>query len=875
MVLPDVAGEEYTSPLPEVLGSSGKGGPGKSERRKLSPPRLPEPSSRQATPERPPAKVHFSEDFSQDGNPENLDAGKAEPKPPSRWQYPSHRSLAAGIYLLLALVLAVWCTIKSINSEGTQWPPPGLLLPLVILSSPGSWAISLPMKLGARSQEPMGRFLAAAAVLPPAVAGQLLLRTAAGAEFSSCVAELAAVLGGMIQFLLLLGVSKPENFPIPMMLSFAIGLGHAVGVGTVSVILEEDVEDTTITGIWLISLFIFIMAGATAQLAWGVSFQSEQTLQTSKALRRLRNSIQEASPQDVELMDGGPMVISHYEETMKQVDAIWDALRYRPTLSEEVIFELGTAFHNVKGTLTSGKLYKTEVKGGLSLPPALPLMSSISESSQHNSQQLQYFRQVQSALDSERVEHIRQRGSSQSHSDDVEGVDLPHTIPGHSKTAPRGARSARSSVSIAADEQLQFLAQLHAGCHNDLTENELPEPMDKREATLAELGRWKFDAYAFERHHGNALLHAGFRIGSELLTEAGVTNFALPLRCFLQDLQRQYHTVPYHNYIHAADVLSSCTYFLSQDRRVSRAPLPALPRLATFVAAVIHDVGHFGRSNRYHVASHDPVAVLYNDQSPLENMHCTIGFSLLRQPQAALFRRPHMAMAEEDGCSGLPDADFTLLRRIVIEAVLATDMSKHFETLSRFKAAINYTESGDKNDISMPSEPSIYTESAADRAVRVVSVYLKAADIGHAGKPLDITRRMTIRIHMEFFSQGDEERELGLPISPLCDRNEVNIAISQVGFLRHLVTPLYKAVHFYITSDDFLIDCLNRLEANLNHWQSAEPCVTTQDVPDTHIEGIESVSPAIFSPGVFPQSQIVNLITGCDVAREQCAPGNF
>ena len=40
---------------------------------------------------------------------------------------------------------------------------------------------------------------------------------------------------------------------------------------------------------------------------------------------------------------------------------------------------------------------------------------------------------------------------------------------------------------------------------------------------------------------------------------------AFPFRCFLQDLQRQYHTVPYHNYIHAADVLSSCTYFLSQD----------------------------------------------------------------------------------------------------------------------------------------------------------------------------------------------------------------------------------------------------------------------------------------------------------------------
>ena len=36
----------------------------------------------------------------------------------------------------------------------------------------------------------------------------------------------------------------------------------------------------------------------------------------------------------------------------------------------------------------------------------------------------------------------------------------------------------------------------------------------------AELGRWKFDAYALERQHGNALLHAGFMIGSELLEEA-------------------------------------------------------------------------------------------------------------------------------------------------------------------------------------------------------------------------------------------------------------------------------------------------------------------------------------------------------------------
>ena len=33
----------------------------------------------------------------------------------------------------------------------------------------------------------------------------------------------------------------------------------------------------------------------------------------------------------------------------------------------------------------------------------------------------------------------------------------------------------------------------------------------------------------------------------------------------------------------------------------------------------------------------------------------------------------------------------------------------------------------------------------------------------------------------EFFRQGDKEKELGLPFSPLCDRNTTLIAESQIG----------------------------------------------------------------------------------------------
>lgn len=102
-------------------------------------------------------------------------------------------------------------------------------------------------------------------------------------------------------------------------------------------------------------------------------------------------------------------------------------------------------------------------------------------------------------------------------------------------------------------------------------------------------------------------------------------NFIQPLRGFLQDVQKQYHQVPYHNHVHAADVLSSSAYFLREERRLRCVRRKALSDLRTAgwvdsplapfqgsrplwppgppcifaledgLEAVIHDVGHFGR----------------------------------------------------------------------------------------------------------------------------------------------------------------------------------------------------------------------------------------------------------------------------------------
>ena len=51
----------------------------------------------------------------------------------------------------------------------------------------------------------------------------------------------------------------------------------------------------------------------------------------------------------------------------------------------------------------------------------------------------------------------------------------------------------------------------------------------------------------------------------------------------------------------------------------------------------------------------------------------------------------------------------------------------------------------------------------------------------------------------EFFAQGDQEAALGLPISPLMDRNNSSLPLSQINFIEFIVAPLFfkasRALH--------------------------------------------------------------------------------
>ena len=54
------------------------------------------------------------------------------------------------------------------------------------------------------------------------------------------------------------------------------------------------------------------------------------------------------------------------------------------------------------------------------------------------------------------------------------------------------------------------------------------------------------------------------------------------------------------------------------------------------------------------------------------------------------------------------------------------------------------------------------------------------ADLASPTKPLFLYCKWTNSITEEFFQQGDKEKELGLDVSPMCDRETATVEKSQV-----------------------------------------------------------------------------------------------
>uniref|UniRef100_A0A669AVN8 Phosphodiesterase n=1 Tax=Oreochromis niloticus TaxID=8128 RepID=A0A669AVN8_ORENI len=316
---------------------------------------------------------------------------------------------------------------------------------------------------------------------------------------------------------------------------------------------------------------------------------------------------------------------------------------------------------------------------------------------------------------------------------------------------------------------------------------------------LEHINRWGLNIFKVAEHsHNRPLTCVMYTIFQE---RDLMRTFKIPTDTFVTfmlTLESHYHSdVAYHNNLHAADVAQSTHILLSTP--ALDAVFTDLEILAAIFAAAIHDVDHPGVSNQFLINTNSELALMYNDESVLENHHLAVGFKLLQEENCDIFQN-------------LTKKQRQTLRRMVIEMVLATDMSKHMSLLADLKTMVETKK--------VTSSGVLMLDNYTDR-MQVLRNMVHCADLSNPTKPLDLYRQWTDRIMDEFFHQGDRERERGMEISPMCDKHTASVERTQVSFIDYIVHPLWETWADLVHPD--AQDILDTLEDNRNWYQSMIP----------------------------------------------------
>ena len=258
------------------------------------------------------------------------------------------------------------------------------------------------------------------------------------------------------------------------------------------------------------------------------------------------------------------------------------------------------------------------------------------------------------------------------------------------------------------------------------------------------------------------------------------------LKNFLTEIIEGYSRINayYHNDLHAADVMQTLYTMLIKGNLKAKMKLDDLSKFAIIVGALGHDLKHTGQNNMFHITTKSKIAIRYNDKSVLENYHIANIFKLVKEDKFNIFKpfRPE---------------EYRIMRRRIIEGILATDMKKHQKVIGKIKnRAEVYSIKNGKNFNKMFNETD--ANKLFDAQQEVLNMLIHSADISNPAKPGKISQQWTDRVYEEFFRQGDLEKKLGIPISMMCDRLTTNVNQAMIGFISFVVMPTIDILYNFL-----------------------------------------------------------------------------
>ncbi|OAD04549.1 hypothetical protein MUCCIDRAFT_140733, partial [Mucor lusitanicus CBS 277.49] len=350
----------------------------------------------------------------------------------------------------------------------------------------------------------------------------------------------------------------------------------------------------------------------------------------------------------------------------------------------------------------------------------------------------------------------------------------------------------------------------------------------KRSAELkSRIASWDFSPFGLNQQE---LIHCVYLIFEQVLTLPELKHLDIKTASVYHDEN------PYHNFAHAVDVLQ-CLFFMlcelsvlpftkkhksnSSSSKLNRKPQDLLrPKdvFALLIAAIGHDAAHPGVNNMFLINSSNPLATLYNDRSVLESLHSMTLFQLLNKHGIIQLVGDTKSAdnLQQQNNKHMDSSTLAEFRKTVVSSILATDMSLHLEYVTKIKEQATRV-----NSMDTMSEQ----QQESERNL-ICSALIKCADISNVARPFRWGAKWAELLVEEFVCQGDLEKELGMPVLPMNDRDQVILEDSQIGFIRFVALDLFQNVREILCDISFAVD---QMQANLKQWETRKNTLTVHD----------------------------------------------
>ncbi|KXJ83391.1 hypothetical protein RP20_CCG006847 [Aedes albopictus] len=290
-------------------------------------------------------------------------------------------------------------------------------------------------------------------------------------------------------------------------------------------------------------------------------------------------------------------------------------------------------------------------------------------------------------------------------------------------------------------------------------------------------------------------------LGLELFRRFDVYNTfccdEVTFKLWLIEIEKKYHSDnTYHNSTHAADVMQATACYLQQLSNRETKVMDRMDEATALIAAATHDIDHPGRSSAFLCNSDDRLALLYNDICVLESHHAATTFRLtMADDKINIFKH-------------LDRESYKLARSIIVDMILATEMTRHFEHLAKFVSVFG-------TDVDSKET----THDNDDNQILIRRMLIKCADVSNPTRPLKFCVEWARRIAEEYFTQTDEEKHRNLPIvMPMFDRTTCSISKSQIGFIEYIIQDMMDAWNSFIEMPEIV----RYMEHNYSKWKLFE-----------------------------------------------------